>query len=155
MAKTKQKKTKGKSRIGRNIAVGLIFLTCVLIVTIKSAYILVLVGCLPTIVAYYADKSEDKMEVATIACCNLCGVMPYVAEMAAKGKGLVLMSYYLGSPTVWLVMYGSAAIGYGLIKFCPMIYRKSMGVINSSIVYQLEQQQEKLVKDWGEDIKEI
>ena len=154
MAKKKKKKL-SNNNIGRNVAIGLMFLTCVLIVTIKSAYILVIVGCLPTIIAYYADKSEDKLEVATIACCNLCGVMPYVAEMASKGKGLTLMSHYLGSPHIWFVMYGSAAIGYGLIKFCPMLYRKSITIINSSIIYQLEQQQEKLVKDWGEDIKEI
>jgi hypothetical protein len=157
MAAKKEKHNAGakKSKIGRNIAIFIVFLSCVLIVTIKAAYILIIFGCLPTIVAYYADKTEDKMEVATIACCNLCGVMPYVAEMASKGKSLSLMSHYVSNPNVWLTMYGAAAVGYGLIKFCPMMYRKSLKLINSSIVYQLEQQQEKLVRDWGDDIRDL
>ncbi len=150
MAKKKKKDKKGVS-IGGIIFVLLALV--ILVIALKSTFVLVMLGTLPTIIAYYADRSEDKFALSCIACCNLSGVLPYVAELSIKGSSLTHLSDYLGSPRVWFVMYGMAAIGYLLVKGCPMLYRNSMRVINSSMVFQLEQKQEALVKEWGEDIK--
>ena len=151
MAKKKQKDThQGRSILG---SIGLVVAVIILIFLLRSAFILVVFGTLPTLVAYYADTSENRLGLASIASCNLAGVLPYVVELSVTGNSIQMLSNYLSNPNVWFIMYGLAALGYILVKGCPLLYRYSLKAVNSSIVFQLEQKQDTLVKEWGEDLK--
>lgn len=151
MAKKKQKQE--KKGLGIFGMLGLLIAVIVLILLLKSAFILVVFGTLPTLVAYYADTSHNSLGRASIASCNLAGVLPYVVELSVKGNDMQMLSNYLSNPNVWFVMYGLAALGYLLVKGCPLLYRYSLKAVNSSMVFQLEQKQDALVKEWGEDLK--
>ena len=140
-------------KVGKMTYIGIMIAVIMLIIFLKSAFILILLGCLPAVVAFYADKSEDKMAVCTVASCNIAGVLPYVTELTMEGNTLNNLSHYFSNANVWFMMYGMAALGYALVAFCPLMYQHTMRLINSSLVFQLEQKREALVKEWGEDIR--
>jgi hypothetical protein len=119
----------------------------------KAGFVLILCGILPTVIAYYADTTKHRYGVATVTCCNLSGVLPYVVELHYYGNNWAQLSSYLSDATVWLWMYGMAALGYLLVTGCPMAYRYGLQIINTSFAFQIQQKQDALVKEWGEDIR--
>lgn len=127
---------------------------CVLmIVLLKASFVLLLVMMLPSIVAFYADTSEDRMEVTTITCNNFAGCLPYVVELSVNNGEWPMLSFFLSNPTVWLASYGMAALGYLLIRVCPHAYHYALLALHTSIVMNIEHKQEALVNEWGEAIK--
>ncbi len=125
----------------------------VLVVVMEAGFLLVLFGVIPTIIAFYADTSEERLKVSTIACCNLSGVLPYAMELHKSHNSWSRLTAMLSDPLMWLQMYGMAGLGYALIRFCPMFYQMGLRAVNGSIAFQMEQRQEVLVKEWGEDIR--
>jgi hypothetical protein len=124
-----------------------------LTVMLEAGFLFVMFGMLPTIIAYYADTTEERFGAVTIACCNLSGVLPYVMTLHGASNSWGMLTQFLSDPMIWLHMYGMAAAGYVLIRICPTLYRVGMHVVNSSLAFQVQQQQENLVKEWGEGIR--
>jgi hypothetical protein len=149
------KKEKKSKPAGRKKMPLWLIIPAVLILTVllKGGFILILFGILPTIVAYYADTSHEQHGVATIACCNISGTLPYVMELNNAGNSWSQLSSYLGDPMMWMTMYGMAALGYGLIKICPMVCHYGLRVINTSLAFGVQQKQDALVREWGESIR--
>ncbi len=139
----------------RKVPFLLLIIACiVLIILLKSTFVLILMGILPTIVAFYADTSQTKLNGSTIACCNVSGVLPYVAELHEAGNSWSLLSHYLSNPSVWVIMYGMAGLGYVLVKGCPIIYHNILRITHTSKVFKIQQSQDALIKEWGEGITE-
>jgi hypothetical protein len=131
----------------------LIPIMLVLVVVMEAGFILILFGIIPTIIAFYADTSEERLKVATIACCNLSGVMPYAMDLHNAHNSWSTLTAMLSDPLIWLHMYGMAGFGYLLMRLCPMMYHLSLRAINRSLAFQMEQRQDALAKEWGEEIR--
>jgi hypothetical protein len=151
MSKKKSKDASSKKR--RKVPVALLIpAVLMLIVVLQASFVLILLGLLPTVIAYYADTTRDRLGVATIACCNLAGVVPHAVDLVLGGNKWNMLGHYVGSGTVWLSMYGMALVGYGLIRLCPMLFNIVMVTMNTSKVFQLQQRQDALIKEWGEHV---
>ena len=149
-AKKAKKAKKGRSLLPLFLLVPIML---VLVVLMEAGFLLVLFGVIPTIIAFYADTSDERLKVSTIACCNLSGVLPYALRLHAEHNSWSRLTAMLSDPMIWLQMYGMAGLGYMLIRFCPMLYHTTLRAINRSIAFQVEQRQEVLVKEWGEGIR--
>lgn len=132
----------------------LVPLVLILIVVLQASFVLILVGLLPTVIAYYADTTNDRLGVATIACCNLSGVIPHAVDLVLAGNKWNMLGNYVASGTVWLSMYGMALVGYALIRLCPMMFNIGALTVNTSKIFQLQQRQDSLIKEWGDKIDE-
>ncbi len=143
---------KEKEKSSKLSGILIFLLVFALIVFMKATFVLLLLGMLPSVVAYFADTTHDKMAVSTITCCNLSGTLPYVIELAQTGGEWSFLSYYLANGIAWMTMYGMAALGYLLVRVCPLAYNSILLVINSSMAFQIQQKQDALVKEWGEDV---
>lgn len=153
MAKKNKKKkpetTKSKSPIKK---IGLFAISIIMIVFFKAAFLLLLIAMLPSIIANYTDYSAEKIKVSTIACCNLSGAISYIVPYAYQGGEWEHFTHYFQNIQMWLIIYGMAACGYGLNKFCPIIYHTFLRLKYISKTMKIEQQHEKLKKEWGSDI---
>lgn len=127
-------------------------LMLIMIVALRASFVLILLGMLPSVVAYYAGKDENKISVATITCCNFAGALPYILDLTQNGNTWIRLSVMLSEPMVWVIMYGMAALGYMLVRSCPLIYNYALIVVNTSLAFQLQQKQDTLVREWGEGI---
>jgi hypothetical protein len=147
---TKRKKKGGKKTLSYLLmAILIISMTVVM----EAGFLFILFGVLPTIIAFYADTTEERLGAATIACCNLSGVLPYVMPLQESNNSWAMLTQFLSDPMVWLHMYGMAGLGYILIRICPTLYRLGLHAIHTSLAFQVQQHQENMVKEWGEDIR--
>jgi hypothetical protein len=145
-------KKEKKEKKGGMTLVLMLPLFVVATVFMQATMVLILCGLMPMIIAYYADTSSERLQLSTIACCNVAGVLPYAVPLSQSGGKWEHLSYYVSDPMVWMVMYGMAGLGYVLIKICPYSYHAALKVSYASKAFQLQQKQDALVKEWGNDI---
>jgi hypothetical protein len=149
----KTEKRKKKSSKGALSKLMMLVLIIGMTVLLEAGFLFVLFGMLPTIIAFYADTTDERLGATTIGCCNLSGVLPYVLTLHGASNSWTMLTQYLSDPMIYLHMYGMAACGYVLIRICPTLYRWGMRAINTSLAFQVQQQQENLVREWGEGIR--
>ncbi len=146
------KKTNKPQKKSAIYMVLLVPLMLAIIVLYKSAFVLLLLGMLPTIVAHYAETTPQKTRTCTIFCCNLAGLLPYFTPFALSGGRWEDLGYRMADLDMWLRIYGMAACGYGLIKLCPAIYHGFLRISYASKAFQMQQKQDSLLKQWGDDV---
>jgi uncharacterized membrane protein len=120
--------------------------------TLQTIMIFVLIGLLPSIVAYIVDKTDNRSVFQTVFCCNLAGVLPYVAQLLIAHAGAAQTFMLMGDPLPWLSVYSAAALGWILVGAMPLLLRGILGLIYEREATQLAKMQAQLVKDWGEDV---
>ncbi len=154
MAKTgkKTKKLKEKKKSGFK-TLPMIIVGLVMAFFLQGSFILLLVGMLPTIIAYYADTSERRTTFRIVMACNLSGTLPFMTELVMRSNSTPLLLQYLTDPTVWLFMYLSAGIGYMLIKCMPHIAEFCYEVSNATRISRIQSLQNRLIEEWGPEIQ--
>lgn len=120
---------------------------------LQFVYMIILVGMLPTIAAGFTDRSGYRYHTKIMAGFNFAGVLPTAFEMWRSKGGMHEFQGFMSDPTVWLTMYGSAAIAWGLILFMPSLIFTIVQTIYSIRIANLRVRQKKLVEEWGPEIK--
>ena len=128
------------------------FITVLLALFIQTSFILLLIGMLPTIVATFIETDRVKNHVLIISCCNLSGVLPYVAQLVAQNNSHGALIRMMQDPSVWAMMYGSAILGWLLVWGSPYIVEFIIDFSNRSKVIRLRMLQTALVKQWGQHV---
>jgi len=146
--KANKEKKKGGFKTIPALIVGLL-----LAFFLQGSFILLLVGMLPTVVAYYADTGRHRMVFRIIMACNLSGTFPFLCELVLRHNSTSLLLEYLTDPTVWLMMYLSAAIGYILVKGMPYLIEFFYDLSNATRIARLQSLQNRLVEEWGPEIQ--
>lgn len=121
---------------------------------LQMNFVFLFVGMLPAIVAYLIDNDPNKYTSSTVAALNFSGVFPYVADSFTQGGSFSIIEYKFSDPWVWLVMYGSAAIGWAIVLFSPVVSGAVLGSIYAGRVMHLESIQKKYIEEWGEEVAE-
>jgi hypothetical protein len=111
------------------------------------------VGLLPSVAAYFTDKSKKKTRAVTVSMMNFAGCMPFLMEMWTTDHSLDKAFAMLFNTIPIIVMYSAAAVGY-LIDW-------AMTYIVANVLYQrgqarikgIEKRQAELVERWGKDVK--
>ncbi len=150
MAKKKKNKEKKKGGIA---SVPMILAGLVLAFFLQGSFIFLLLGLLPSIVAYYADISKGKDVFRVVFACNLSGVLPFLADLVIKNNNTTLLLQLLSDPMVWLIMYLSAGFGYLLIRGMPYMVEFFYEFINITKISRLQSMQNKLLEEWGPEIQ--
>ena len=114
--------------------------------------VLLLVGMVPSIVAYVVDRSERPMLAFTIAPVNLAGLMPYLLQLWTGRDTMPTVVHLLTDVYVWLVIYLSAGAGWLLFLGMPMIIAIVLGRSLDRRKSRLETLQSRLKADWGAEV---
>jgi hypothetical protein len=139
----------GKSKKRLYILIGL---SVVGVVIGKFSFIFFFVGMLPAMVAYITDHDQNKYTSSTVAALNFSGVFPYLMDIYFQGGSFSAVASKLSYPLVWFVIYGSAAMGWAIVFFSPIIAAAVLDGIYSGRALHLEIQQKKLIEEWGEEV---
>ena len=119
---------------------------------LRMDFVFLFVGMLPAMVAYLIDHDSNKYTSSTVAALNFSGVFPYAVDNYMQGSTFNIIEYKFSDPWVWLVMYGSAAIGWGIVLFSPMVASVVLGIKRAGRVMYLESAQAKYIEEWGEEV---
>jgi len=138
----------------RRAAGGLAFLLLVvpLAVVVMPTTVLLGVGLIPTLVAFAVDRDSEKSAAITVGAMNFCGVMPFAIQLWQRGHTLDLSMGLIASPFTWLVMYGAAAVGWGLYFVIPPIVASFVVMRDEDKIRDLEEQRQALVEEWGIEV---
>jgi hypothetical protein len=133
------------------ITVAVILVTA-LAMTALPLCILVIAGCLPTIVAVLVDRHRRRYLARTVGAMNLAGVLPSALKMWMVGISFHSLVQVINSPVNWLVMYGGAAAGWMLYFAVPPIVAMVVQVNVDETQRRLEARAKALVEEWGEEV---
>ena len=125
----------------------LLLLALALIIAIHGAFLLLLIGLLPSLAAYMADRTPKKSTFLCVFLCNFSGVMPYVLALGHAHIGDILVQ--VQDMPMWLVMFSSAALGWGIVWLVPLVVGLVLRFYYAHRITYLSHSNEKLAKDWG------
>ncbi len=124
------------------------------IVLLNVGFIFLLLGFLPTLVAYFVDETPRKDLYKTVRATNLAGMLPALAAMTKTSYPGASLQIAMSNPNTWMMVYGSAAIGWVLIWLCRWIAYLSGLAAGEARIILLERAQEDLAEEWGDELKE-
>lgn len=122
-----------------------------LLFTVLPTALVLVVGGLPTLVAIVVDRSPRHYLTRCVGFLNFAGVAPYLVKIWMHHTVLAAMQMLI-DPFVWLVMYGSAAIGWTIYLSAPSIAWLQVEIMGTRRIAALHTRQHQLVAEWGEDV---
>lgn len=123
-----------------------------LVFYLKYAYIFFMLAVLPAFVALVTDLTPNRRNFQAVLACNLAGTLPYLHQMTAQNSPQIVNSI-MKNPSTWLVVFASAGMGWVLLWACPHIMHGILTVAGAAEVQRRTHAQEKLVEEWGAEIK--
>ena len=117
--------------------------------------ILLVVGMIPTAVAYVVDRDPDKTAPMTVGALNFVGVVAFVISLWQGGHTMGALSKVMSDPFSWLVMYGAAGMGWALYYGIPPAVAGWITLrAENRIAKRLGEQQE-LIAEWGPEVSGV
>jgi hypothetical protein len=127
-----------------------------LIIILQYGFIFLIIAMLPSFVANFVDPDPQKPKFKVVLCCNVAATMPMMAPMfeASFHFQPYDMSSLFSNPSLWFFIYGGAGIGWCLIFLCNQLAYYIVDARNDYIIHQIEEQQRRLIEEWGPQVKE-
>ena len=117
-----------------------------------ASVILLLIGMLPTLVAWIIDRTPQKYATYCVGGVNLCGVFPFVLDLWAGENDIAGAMEILTDVFSLLLMYGAAGFGWMIFIAVPPVVGAFLTVMAQHRVNQLRRSQKDLIEEWGEDV---
>jgi hypothetical protein len=115
--------------------------------------VLLLIGMIPSIVAYIIDHTARRTLTLTVGPLNFAGTVPYCLQLWFGVDTVYALSQDLTNVWVWLVMYSAAAVGWLLHLGMPLIVRFLMERGIDRRKARLVQIQTTLRAEWGDEVE--
>lgn len=127
------------------------------VILLKMGALFLMLGLLPSLVAYYTDNDESLTVFKTIFACNFAAMLPVIEPMVEAGLAFKPFNSFavLSDPVNWLVAFSGAALGWCLIYLFQFIARFLVAGAYKHQIAGLEATQKALVKEWGKKIQKI
>jgi len=115
-----------------------------------ESVILVLVGMLPTIVAFIIDRTKQKSSTLCVGGMNFCGVFPYLLELwtSTNTSAIAIITDIFKL----VVMFAAAGFGWLLYLSIPPVIGAFLTVMSQRRVAQLRSNQKDIIEEWGEGV---
>lgn len=147
-----KKGTKGVSKATRIGWFSLFFGIALASAFFASTSLLIIIGMMPTMVAFITDRSHGKSAALSISVLNFAGTLPFVINLWRTGQGLGEALSLMTQPFTWLVMYGAAGIGWAIYHYLPKFIATYVAFRAQSQLGSLQALQKKLVEKWGPNV---
>lgn len=133
----------------------LIFFSLLLMAFLRTGFVFLIIGLLPSFVAYFMDVSKHRYAFRTIFACNLSGMLPYIGKLLAHGPSSALLQDIMSQGTNWVIIYMSALIGWLLIQVCPMIAQIFISGLHQTQISRMKAVQKKIEGEWGPEVTQF
>jgi hypothetical protein len=132
-------------------AIGLLVVAGLLVFTLPTVLILC-AGMLPTAVAFLVDRRREKYTTLCVGSMNFVGVIPLLAKLWTEDHSYDMAFTILGDPFSWLMMLGSAGIGWTIYFVAPNIVAMFIATRIEQRIEKLKTRQTALEEEWGSDV---
>ena len=119
-----------------------------------ETFIILIFGMLPTLCAYFIDYSKRKYLTQTIGYMNLLGCFIVLIDLWRSFNTVEQSLGLLSTPLNWVIMYGSAAVGWALYLFFPPFVSYYLSYMNEERLKSQYKKIDTLFEEWGEDVKQ-
>ena len=147
------RKGRGKGSGGSKNIMTIVLLIPVIAVLLPTCLILA-VNMVPTVVAYFVDRTREKYLAITVGLLNLCGTLPAEAALWRSGQAYDVGMDIATDPYYWMLAYGSAGTGWAIYLMIPVILANYYGVTASARLHSLRRRQQALIETWGEEVSD-
>lgn len=152
-SKKKSSSAKDMQRFGL-LGNSILILTSLLVISISFyAFLYLMLSMLPTLVAYFNDKSTGKSASNTVGALNFIGVMPSLFKIWRSGDASATVQSLITDPSIWLMGYGCASLGWLMVFFMPKLVSYIFTSRSDAKINGLKKSQENLLDEWGFDVK--
>lgn len=110
-------------------------------------------GMLPAIFAMVLDRGSGRFVAKTVSACNFIGTMPFLADMAMAYDPSIVAKEFMVEPVTWLIIYGAAMVGWMMIWVIPQTTLMIFTMRADMKINALKEEQEKLLDEWGDEVK--
>lgn len=136
----------------------IIFIMIIIGVSLTSigwnyVFYVLLIGLLPGLVANFTDIRPGRFASKTIIAFNLAGLVQPLKTILVAGSPNQAAQSILIDPQNWLLVYGFAAFGWGIVFLLPHIALFYLEIRANYLIKKMKKYQEELLEEWGEDIK--
>lgn len=117
----------------------------------SSSLLIISLGMLPALVAYFCDSTEQKYALFCVGGLNFCGVFPFLLKLTddhSFGAAMAIMSNVFSLAIIF------AAAGFGWMMFIsiPPVVSSFLTVLAEARVKTLKIIQKKIVDEWGTSV---
>lgn len=134
----------------------LILFSLLLMGVLRTGFMFVIIGVMPSIVAYYMDVTSTRYTFKTIFACNMTAIMPYVGHLLQHGPSRsAALQEVMGDLHSWITIYGAALIGWMLVKVCPMFTQFMVVGMTHAQTARIENVQKKIESEWGHEVTQF
>ena len=141
---------RGMRTLAIMVTTGLV--TAGLVTFALPAFLASLVGLLPTVVSVVTDRTPGHRASWCIAITNIAGVLPIIAKSLKGDNDMAAAIELLVDPINWLVMYVGAGMGWVLLWIGPVIAEVFVTQKEGSEARRLQEDQKKLIAEWGRKV---
>lgn len=114
--------------------------------------VLLVVGMLPTIVAPLIDDRPQKTAWLTVGAMNFAGILPAWFQLWQVGHKLENAMVLIVDPSVLLMAYGGAAVGWIVYHQIPIAVAGILAMRSETRLKEIEKRQKELVRKWGAEV---
>lgn len=114
--------------------------------------VILLIGMLPTLAAFFVDRTRGKTRTLTVGAMNLAGCVPFILEIWINGHTMDNAMTYISQPRTIVVIYFAAAIGYMIDWAMTGIVIGVMSEKGRARLKQIEKTKNELIDRWGEEV---
>lgn len=132
-----------------------IFCILVTAVVFLPATIVFIVCMLPTFVAAVVERQPQKTAWLTVGAMNLAGTVPAWFKLWEAGRGIDIALELVSTPSVWIVAYAAAGIGWIIYHNVTPAVAGVMVKRNEKRLAEIDARQKELIKKWGEAVTKI
>ena len=131
----------------------LIILTFVglLVFTLPTVLVL-LVGMIPSFIAYATDRRKEKYKTLSVGCLNFLGTLPLLTMLWTKDHSFDMAFTLFADPVSWLMVLGAAATGWTIFLTAPGVVAMFLSARIEMSVDRLKKRQTKLIEEWGNGV---
>jgi hypothetical protein len=157
----KEKLTKLKQERQKGLLKNLIFLILIMTVLgifftwleMRDVYYFLFLALLPSMISIIWDRKPGRFSSKIVSAFNLTGFCPYILGIVSSGSQNSAAVNIFYNPTVWLVVYGFAACGWGVIYVIPQVTLIFLEIKSKYMINKIDSFQKKLLEEWGEGIQ--
>lgn len=121
-------------------------------VLFKATTFLLLVGMLPTPMAFLVDRTPRKSKVVTVGALNLAGCSPFLFELWTSGNSFARSVDIVIDPKAIIVMYAAALIGYVINWAVSGVVAAIVSQRAQARLKYIDKRKKDLVERWGREV---
>jgi hypothetical protein len=141
----------GKTKIGSILAW---VIAPPMVIIAHATLTVLLIGMIPTFVAFLIDRHPMKYTTRTVGYMNFCGVLPYAVQLWRGANDFEAALQLVSDPLGWLIMLSSAGAGWAIVFMVPPIVSAYLSVTSEIKEKTFKDRQKDLVDEWGASVRQ-